>query len=169
MTDRIPNSPPLIAPVDRHIKRPLWSVMIPAYNCSKYLSEAIQSVLAQDEGPERMQIEVVDDHSTDADIEALVKDIGKGRVGLFQQEQNVGSLRNFEACLNRSKGKWIHLLHGDDLIKPGFYKEIESLFNKFPEAGAAFTGHTDIDENGKPAYAQRKKRILDQPGIIDNW
>ena len=169
MIDRIPNSPPLIAPVDRHIKRPLWSVMIPAYDCSKYLVEAIQSVLAQDEGPERMQIEVVDDHSTDADIETLVKDIGKGRVGLFRQEQNVGSLRNFETCLNRSKGKWIHLLHGDDLIKPGFYKEIESLFNKFPEAGAAFTGHTDIDENGKPAYAQRKKRILDQPGIIDNW
>jgi glycosyltransferase involved in cell wall biosynthesis len=167
MIDRIPDTPPLIAPVDRHIERPQWSVMIPAYNCSRYLADTIQSVLVQDQGPARMQIEVIDDHSTDADVESLVKDIGKGRVGFFRQEKNVGSLRNFETCLNRSKGKWIHLLHGDDLVEPGFYKEIESLFTKFPEAGAAFTGHSDIDANGKFLYHNRK--ILDEPGIINNW
>ena len=167
MNDRIPDTPPLIAPVDRHVARPLWSVMIPSYNCSRYLGDTIQSVLMQDQGPAKMQIEVIDDHSTDADIEALVKDIGKGRVGFFRQEKNRGSLRNFETCLNRSKGRWIHLLHGDDLVRPGFYEEIESLFNKFPEAGAAFTGFTDIDANGKLLYSNKK--ILDQPGIIYDW
>ena len=53
-------------------------------------------------------------------------------------------------------------------MKPGFYAEIESLFTKFPEAGAAFTGYTDIDANNKLLYDNKK--ILDEPpGIIDNW
>lgn len=168
MNDRIPDTPPRIAPVDRNIAKPLWSVMIPTYNCSNYLEETIGSVLLQDAGPARMQIEVIDDHSTDADVEALVKKIGKGRVGFFRQEKNVGSLRNFETCLNRSKGKWIHLLHGDDLVVQGFYKEIETLFTDFPEAGAAFTGHIDIDSVGNQIHDNSRK-ILDKPGIIDDW
>ena len=49
-----------IAPVPEWGRRPLWSVMIPTFNSAKYLRETLGSVLAQDPGPERMQIEVVD-------------------------------------------------------------------------------------------------------------
>ncbi|GGB17239.1 hypothetical protein GCM10011511_46280 [Puia dinghuensis] len=141
--------------------------MIPTYNCSNYLREALTSVLAQDLGAEQMQIEVVDDASTDADVRALVAEIGKGRVGYFRQERNVGSLRNFETCLNRSTGEWVHLLHGDDLVKPGFYKEIESLFQQFPEAGAAFTGYLHVDERAEVLYPNDP--LLDRPGILKDW
>lgn len=103
--ERIPLVPPTIAPVQAGIFRPLLSVMIPTYNCTQYLREALVSVLAQDPGADRMQIEVVDDCSTDADVQAVVQEIGKGRVGYYRQERNVGSLRNFETCLNRSTGK----------------------------------------------------------------
>src|SRR5579871_1231224 len=165
-TDRIPLIPPTIAPVKAGIVRPLFSVMIPTYNCSNYLREALLSVLAQDLGPEKMQIEVVDDHSTDADVRALVEELGKGRVGYYQQERNVGSLRNFETCLNRSKGEWVHLLHGDDLVKPGFYKEITSLFDQFPQAGAAFTGYLHVDEQVQVLYPNDP--LSERPCIIED-
>src|SRR3954469_12878802 len=132
MNDRIPKTPPIIKPIEYNGERPVWSIMIPVYNCFPYLRETLESVLVQDEGPQKMQIEVIDDCSIDGDIEALVQEIGKGRIGYFRQEVNKGSLRNFETCINRAKGKWIHLLHGDDLMEPGFYKEIDSLFNKYP-------------------------------------
>jgi len=76
--------------------------MIPAYNCTGFLTEALEAVLAQALPPEQMQIEVVDDCSTDADVEALVQAIGKGRIGYFRQPENKGSLRNFETCINRA-------------------------------------------------------------------
>jgi glycosyltransferase involved in cell wall biosynthesis len=120
------------------------SVMIPAYNCISYLAETIESVLAQDLGVEQMQIAVIDDCSTDGDVLALVQDIGKNRVDYFRQPVNVGSLRNFETCLNRATGEWVHLLHGDDRVAVGFYAEITSLFQQYPEAGAAFTNTADI-------------------------
>jgi cellulose synthase/poly-beta-1,6-N-acetylglucosamine synthase-like glycosyltransferase len=47
--------------------RPFWSVMIPAYRPDAgYLRQALESVLQQAPGPEQMQIEVVDDCSSDA-------------------------------------------------------------------------------------------------------
>ncbi len=166
-SDRIPATPPYIAPVKDQLDRPLLSVMIPSYNCSNYLRETLISVLAQDMGPAVMQIEVVDDHSTDTDVEALVKEIGKGRVSFFQQKQNVGSLRNFETCINRSRGHLVHLLHGDDMVKPGFYKEIQALFEQFPEAGAAFTGYLHIDEYGNILYPNDP--LSDRPAVLRNW
>lgn len=167
MSDRIPNSPPLIPPVSDRSERPLWSVMIPSYNCINYLKQTLLSVLAQDPGPDKMQIEIIDDHSTDADVGAMVAELGKGRVGFFRQEKNVGSLRNFETCLNRSIGKYIHILHGDDLVKPGFYNEIDTLFQQFPEAGAAFTGYLYIDGNDQILYPN--KPLASRPGIIKDW
>ena len=47
MLERIPNRPPKIEPLLDNLNRPLWSVMIPSYNCIHYLREAINSVLIQ--------------------------------------------------------------------------------------------------------------------------
>ena len=55
------------------------SVMIPTYNCATFLRTTLESVLAQDPGPEQMQIEVVDDHSTEDDPAVVVRALGAGR------------------------------------------------------------------------------------------
>jgi glycosyltransferase involved in cell wall biosynthesis len=146
--ERIPSQPPKIAPLSEDITRPLWSVMIPVYNCSQFIPDALESVLSQDPGEDQMQIEVVDDGSTDADVEALVKNIGKGRIKYFRQPKNVGSLRNFETCITRAKGHLVHLLHGDDRVLGEFYSDFTEVFQKFPEAGAVFCGYSAIDEFG---------------------
>ena len=65
----------IIFPVPEGIPRPLLSVMIPTYNCANYLRETLTSVLTQDPGVELMQIEVVDDHSTKDDPEAVVREL----------------------------------------------------------------------------------------------
>lgn len=166
---RIPESPPLIAALSgeaaRH--RPLWSVMIPAYNCGNYLAETLASVLGQDPGNAVMQIEVVDDASTDIDVAALVREMGGDRVGYFRQPFNMGSLRNFETCLDRSRGHLIHLLHGDDKVKAGFYEKMGALMSRHPAAGAAFCRYVSRDQGtGEVLRSDAERR---EPGILDNW
>ncbi|MEJ6981970.1 glycosyltransferase [Pedobacter sp. P351] len=168
MNDRIPETPPVILPVPEGSARPLWSVMIPVYNCFPYIKEAIESVLIQDRGIDNMQIEVIDDFSTDGDVEALVHEVGKGRVGYYRQERNRGSLRNFETCINRAKGKYVHILHGDDRVAPCYYQTIEDLFISNPEAGAAFTNFTYIDHLGKQVDIVNRK-IQEDAGIIKDF
>src|SRR5690554_8045208 len=107
--------------------------MIPSYNCIDFLRETINSVLLQTPSSDEMQIEVIDDFSTDGDVEALVEELGKGRVGFFRQPKNVGHLRNFETCIKRARGRLVHILHGDDAAKHGYYQELGSLFEKYPK------------------------------------
>ncbi|MFS8616583.1 MAG: glycosyltransferase [Solitalea sp.] len=165
--ERIPQTPPVIRPVGDEISRPRWSVMIPAYNCFGYLETALESVLVQDPGPDQMQIEVIDDCSTDGDLRALVERVGRGRVSYYQQPFNRGSLRNFQTCLNRSRGELVHLLHGDDAVLPGFYRRIDTLFNRHPKIGAAFTNHSVINRYGKEIYG--RPPLMEGAGVIQDW
>jgi glycosyltransferase involved in cell wall biosynthesis len=117
-------------------------------------------------GEEDMQIEVVDDASTDADVAQLVAELGRGRVQYYRQPQNVGSLRNFETCLNRSRGQLIHLLHGDDRVAPGFYTRLTQMAQQYPQAGAFFSSYASINEAGHRVYAPEP---LPERGILTNW
>lgn len=165
--ERIPAAPPPIKPLPDHESRPQWSVMIPVYNCSSYLPETLDAVLQQALPEHRMQIEVIDDCSTDMDVEALVMKIGKGRVRYFRQPQNVGSLRNFETCINRATGYLVHILHGDDLIKPGYYDSMQRLFDRYPQIGAAFCRYVYVGQSSKPLYYRNPE--MDNPGILEDW
>lgn len=164
---RIPNSPPVIKPIKNVTDRPKWSVMIPVFNCAKYLPELLQSVLIQDLGKDQMQIEVVDDCSTDSDVKKLVEEIGNGRIDYYKQPENVGSLRNFETCINRAKGEYVHLLHGDDKLLPEFYVEMGRLFDQYPQVGAGYCKHQYIDSEGNPKYDIRSENT--GPYILENW
>ena len=73
--------------------------MIPTYECADYLRETLLSVLAQDPGPDHMQIQVVDDASSD-DPEAVIQELGAGRVEFFRQPANAGHTANFNTCLS---------------------------------------------------------------------
>lgn len=157
--------PPIIPKIHDH-NRPLWSVMIPTYNSQDFIEEALRGVLVQDAGREKMQIEVIDDCSSD-NTEEIVKKIGGDRVKYYRHAQNIGSLKNFEFCLNKSKGYLIHLLHSDDKVLPGFYGRMTSLFENHPEIGAGFCRHTYIDESGKPFFLSTLEKNSD--GILENW
>ena len=137
-----------IAPVPPGSPRPLWSVMIPTFNCNPFLPTTLESVLAQDPGPAIMQIEVVDDHSAD-DPADIVVSLGRDRVHYFRQRSNVGITKNFADCLNRSRGRLVHMLHGDDCVRPGFYAQMSRLFEANPSIGAGFCRSLYIDGNGR--------------------
>ena len=146
MSEQHPNRP-TIPPVADSVPRPLWSVMIPTYNCAEYLRQTLASVLAQDPGPDVMQITVVDDHSTLDDPAAVVEELGRGRVEFYRQPHNVGIVKNFKTTLELSRGKLIHQLHGDDLVRDGFYQKLQRAFIENPEIGAAFCRHLVMDEH----------------------
>lgn len=156
-----------ILPVPEGTARPLWSVMIPTYNCANYLHETLVNVLEQDPGPEVMQIEVIDDCSTRDDPAVVVEELGRGRVGFYQQPQNVGHIKNFQTCLERSRGKLVHLLHGDDCVRNGFYRKLQRGFEENSEVGAAFCRHIHMDEYGHWQYLSPLEQT--ESGVLNNW
>ena len=141
--------------------------MIPTYHCAGYLRQTLESVLAQDPGPDAMQIEVVDDHSVDDDPEAVVRELGGGRVGFHRQPANVGHVRNFDSCLARARGELVHILHGDDCVLPGFYETMGRPFAHHPEIGAAFCRYVAMDGEGR--WHAVAPLLQPASGMVDGW
>lgn len=165
--ERIPQKPPIILPLPESEEAPLWSVMISVHNTYTYLQTTLLAILELDKGIGIMQMMVVDDASKDGNIEELVKKIGKGRIGYFRQPLCVGKLRNLETCIKLARGKYIHLVYGNNYVMKGFYEEIESLFSEFPRVGAAFTEFEYINERGTTIW--KHKPLNQERGIIKNW
>jgi GT2 family glycosyltransferase len=156
-----------IEPVDEDLPRPLWSVLIPCYNCARFLELTLNSVLAQDPGPGRMEIIVIDDCSTRDNPEEVVERLARGRVRFIRQKRNVGKVRNYETGLTMSRGQLIHQLHGDDLVLPGFYAAMDEAFEAHAEAGAFFCSVDYIDENG--AITGHSGSMLEKTGLVPEF
>jgi glycosyltransferase involved in cell wall biosynthesis len=175
---------PRIARVPEGIWSPFWSVMIPTYNNGRYLRRTLESVLCQDVGPSEMQIEIVDSCSTEDNPEELVKELGKGRVTYHRLPCNRGPAHTFNTCIERSRGRWLHILHGDDMVLPQFYGTYEAIAHAHPKAQAVLGEVISIDENDRwtglfritPAidgdivsdFARREatRQLVQFPGVI---
>jgi glycosyltransferase involved in cell wall biosynthesis len=158
---------PSIQPNEKDTCRPFWSVMIPTYNGTDYLTKTLESVLEQDPGLEQMQIEVIDDCSTKDNPEQLVKEIGQRRISFVQQSENLGQIKTWNNCIQRAYGHWIHILHQDDVVLPGFYNRLRKLIEQEQQIGAAFCRNIYMDEDGHWLNISELERK--EPGILENW
>jgi glycosyltransferase involved in cell wall biosynthesis len=100
---------------------PLVSVVIPSYNCARYLPEAIESVLGQSLSD--LEVIVVDDGSTDDTKQVVSRYLSDGRLQyVFQENRGAPSAaRNRGAAL--AQGEFIASLDSDDLLAPTALEE----------------------------------------------
>lgn len=154
-----------LVPAGEH--RPFWSVMIPVYNRTRYIEQAISSVLAQNVGPDQMQIEVVDDCSTVDGIAQMVQSLGQGRVSFYRQPGNVGLSANWNTCIRRARGQWVHILHDDDFVLPGFYERLQAAAGQDESIGAAFSRFIWVDAEGHWQEISPLERPT--PGVLSGW
>lgn len=141
--------------------RPAWSVMIPSYNCADYLRRTLSSVLDQALPPSQMQIEVVDDCSTDDEPDRVVAELGSGRVSFHRHPANVGAIANFNSCIERSTGHLVHILHGDDYVLPDFYAAVSGAFERWPDVAGVFTRCFVVDENDELEFLSSRLKDLE--------
>ena len=94
---------------------PLISVCIPVFNGEKYIKESIDSVLIQTE--KNFELLIVDNCSTDSTLE-IVASYNDPRINVFKNTTNLGSLRNFNRCIELSRGEYFIILPHDDILMP---------------------------------------------------
>ena len=109
----------------------LISVIIPVYNGERYLSQALESVLAQAQPPN--EIIVVDDGSTDGTA-ALVQSMGKDIHCFHQSNQGPAAARN--RGLEMAYGDIIAFQDADDLWTPGRLSLQLEMLARHPTAHA---------------------------------
>lgn len=130
--------------------------MIPVHNCASLLERVLPAVIDEFGDRSDVQIEVIDDGSSD-DPRSVVEHLGHGRVSFFRVDQPSGAVANFNRCIERSTGQYVHLLHGDDVVLPGFYEAMERVLDG-STADAAFSRARYIDVDDNPLSETRSER-----------
>ena len=83
---------------------PFFSVVIPAYNAERWISDTLQSVQLQTF--QDFEIIVVDDGSKDATYDVVQNFLTDVRITIVRQSnQGEGKTRN--ACMQRAKGAYL--------------------------------------------------------------
>lgn len=108
--------------------RPLVSVVIPAYNCERYIHRAIDSVLAQTYRP--LECIVVDDGSTDG-TSAIAQGFGDQVRLVRQSNGGASSARN--AGIAAARGRYIAFLDSDDYWFDTKLDNQLAVFERHPE------------------------------------
>lgn len=100
----------------QNYKNSLVSVIVPAYNAEKYISECVSSVLNQTYSDWEMII--IDDGSTDNTID-IIKEFENEdqRISLYKMTQNGGVARARRKALEMANGQYIAFLDSDDMWK----------------------------------------------------
>lgn len=93
------------------------SVIMIVYNHSKYIQQAIESILMQETSFD-FELIISNDCSTD-DSETIIRQTisqnsNGNKVKYFNQEKNLGMMPNFIFALNEGFGKYVALCDGDD-------------------------------------------------------
>jgi GT2 family glycosyltransferase len=138
-----------IAPVPSRGTRPPWSVMISVHDGAEHLEQALAAVLAQDSGPARMQVEVIDSRPGHGDAAEAVLRIAGSRASYVREPLEAGPAAHLNRCLERAQGHLVHLLDARDVVGEGFYGAFEQLFDHSPEIGAAFCHTAPVDGQGQ--------------------
>lgn len=133
---------------------PLVSVIIPVYNRTAYLGEAISSVLAQDSAV--YEIIVVDDGSTKDIVGALLPFRDRIKV-LTIPHGGPSAARN--AGVKSANGKYIAFLDDDDLFESGKLKEQVRQMETNPLAGFLYSSVYYLGENGKKRLHSPRARL----------
>lgn len=163
---------PAIPPVvDKDQPRPFWSVVMPVYNRTEYLLEALASVLVQWPGPEEMEILVIDNASTVPLLHELINSLGRGVISYYRNPENLGVIGNNNAAIALSRGQWVHVLHDDDCVLPGFYAHLQKSLENCPDSvGVACTGFEYFNEKGETIQTGEIVSIYgEKRGIMLEW
>lgn len=122
-------------------------ILMATYNGEKYLKEQLESILNQTYTNIRLLIN--DDCSTDKTIEILKEYEQKdNRIYVQYNNENLGSIKNFENLLSRVENKYFMLADQDDVWMP---QKVEKSLDKITKENAdlVFTDLEAVDENLK--------------------
>ncbi len=122
----------------------LVSIIIPVYNRVTLVVKAIETAINQTYS--NIEVVIVDNCSTDGTWDVLQQYANKDqRIKVFRNAENIGPVRNWEACLNQCKGEFVKVLFSDDWLPIDYIEKTVPLLT--PDVGFVLTAATVFDNS----------------------
>lgn len=111
---------------------PSFSIIIPVYNASSWIGDALNSILKQDY--REVEILCMDDASTDDSVQAICLIAERdSRVRLFSSIRNEGAGARRNEGIQHARGEWILFLDADDWYEEGLFLRLAGVIVRNPD------------------------------------
>jgi glycosyltransferase involved in cell wall biosynthesis len=125
---------------------PLVSIILPAYNCEKYIASSVASILEQ--VYDNFELIIVNDGSIDRTSEILAT-LTDQRIRIINNDSNKGLIYSLNKAIDESKGEFIARMDADDIAtNDRIEKQVHWLLHH-PETAVVGTFIKIIDGDGK--------------------
>ena len=117
------------------------SFICASYNYKDYISETIESVIAQDNSD--WELIVFDDGSTDGScelIEQYTKNDSRVKLYTHANNSNKGLITTLKEAAKVANGEWLAFIESDDILKPDYLSQKLNALEKFPDTDLIFSG-----------------------------
>ena len=118
------------------------SVIMPAYNCEKYIRQAIDSILNQTY--QNIELLISDDKSTD-NTKKILDSYSDTRIKRFDNNINLGYLKTFNKLIALAEGDYITFQDGDDYSELNRLELLLKEFKNDNELGACGSNYNRVD------------------------
>lgn len=132
----------------------LVSVIVPAYQSAKYLSEALNSLLRQTYND--IEIIIIDDGSTDETKNIVAPYLLNKKIKYFYIN-NSGTAKAKNFGLQQAHGQYIQILDADDLLNPNAISEKITFLKKNPQYSAVYSDFEYFDNKKKQKISPNKR------------
>ncbi|WP_457571129.1 glycosyltransferase family 2 protein [Desulfovulcanus sp.] len=123
------------------------SVILPVYNCEKYLRYAIESILGQTFGD--FELLLLDDGSTDRSSRIANEYASKDARIRYFYHQNIGLTKTLNIGLSLSRGDYISRQDADDLSHPNRLEKQVKYLCEHPDVSLVGSSMYQINEKGE--------------------
>lgn len=128
--------PSVVNKILSFFRKPIkFSIIVASYNYEKYISQTLDSLLAQTY--KNFEIIVVDDGSKDDSVKLINKYVRKyNNVFLYQHHKNInkGLSKTLQLGLSKASGDFICFCESDDYWSKDHLEEVNKLIRDFPNA-----------------------------------
>lgn len=140
-------------------------IMLPYYGPVDLMQATVRSVLVQDDPGWRLT--VVDDGYPEPGIPEWFAALGDERIRYLRNEQNLGSNRNYQRCVDLVEHDVLVIMGADDLMLPNYLSTVRAAFAEFPDATIVQPGVRVIDEHGASVrgLVDSAKRVIYAPRV----
>ena len=140
------------------MEKPLVSVIIPVYNCEKYIERCIDSLLEQTY--KNIEIILVDDGSTDNSGMLCRKYEKHNLIYVRQDNQGPSAARN--KGLSLMSGEYVTFVDADDYVAPNYIQELLKLIWKYdvPIATCSYIKQHSSEVKERKKNVKIQERIL---------
>lgn len=148
--------------------RPLISIIVPVYNCEKYISCALDSLVSQDCPEKNYEIVITDDGSTDSTGKICDDYASKYSFIHVTHTKNMGVSHARNTAMFQCKGEYITFCDGDDEVSPQLISVLTGAVELYGRPDIIAYSHFKImPSEGWPVY-DIKSMKLSEAEFIDS-